>query len=145
MADSQPVARHAAPYAAQRAAAGDNVRSPFVRTAQTNDPFILHNVDQRTMAARQFRDTIDDVVREFGTAEPARVRELAFLKIAVMREQEAVAADVSRSAETMIRLMNTIQRSEHRLRLRLRRTVTTAPAPGLGGHLAAKYPTRGAP
>jgi hypothetical protein len=116
------------------------------RSARFNDPFVLTGADQRSAQARRFREHVESLISEFGEAEPDRIREIAMLKFAIEREQETLVADVTRSAETLLRLSNSCERKEHRLRLRLRRTATSsAPQRALGGHLTQRYPTGGSP
>jgi hypothetical protein len=117
-------------------------RRPTQRSARFNDPFVLSGADQRSGQARRFREHVESLLSEFGDAEPDRIREIAMLKFAIEREQEAIVSDVTRSAETLLRLSNSCERKEHRLRLRVRQASNRAPAKlsTLREHLAANRP-----
>jgi hypothetical protein len=114
-------------------------RSSRQRSARSNDPFVLTGADQRSAQARRFRDIIEGLISEFGDAEPNRLREIGMLKFAIEREQEAIVADVTRSAETLLRLSNSCERKEHRLHLRMRQAGARGPVSGLHDKLGARY------
>jgi len=123
-------------------AAAITARSQKAHAKVTNDVFALAQIDGRSAQGKRYRDIIDGVVSEFGSAELSLVREVAGLRYVIEREQAALITDEERSPENLVRLQNVCSRKERELRLRARRTsAAAAPAPGSGlrDRLAAKY------
>jgi hypothetical protein len=112
-------------------------RSANVRASSTNDPRRLRlDVDMRSVDGRRFADIFDGLTLEFVDADPARIRDIAVLRFAAEK-----ALDVG-NFEDVVRLHNTIERKESRLRalLRVKRLERGSQAPeGLRSRLAGKY------
>ena len=82
------------------------------RASSTNDPRRLRlDVDMRSVDGRRFADIFDGLVgSEFAEADPARIRDIAVLRFAA---EKALAVG---NFEDVVRLHNTIERRESRLR-----------------------------
>jgi hypothetical protein len=95
------------------------------RSILTNDPRRLPGVDMRSEHGRRFRDIVEALVVEFGSAaDTVRLRELAGLKFSLEHVQaRAVMGDASACAD-LVRMSNLIIRREQELRTRI---VATAP------------------
>jgi len=88
-----------------------------LRSKLTNDASRLPGIDRRSASGRRFRDLFEAVAAEFPTASPIALRELAALRFTLEREQGAIVNGTDRSLEDLIRVSNTIERKERRLRL----------------------------
>jgi hypothetical protein len=113
------------------------VRPPASRASSTNDPRRLRlDVDMRSVDGRRFADIFDALAMEFVDADPPRIRDVAILRFAA---EKALAVG---NFEDVVRLHNTIERKESRLRalLKVKRLERgTQPAAGLRSKLAGKY------
>jgi hypothetical protein len=100
------------------------VRPLAIRSAQTNRPLSLRNVDGRTMAARRYRDTclalIDDLGGQDKLNEPSKilVRQAAALSVAVESMQSKIVSGEDVDLEQMTRLSNVLGRTLQRLGLK---------------------------
>ena len=119
------------------------VRPPASRASSTNDPRRLRlDVDMRSVDGRRFADIFDGLVQEFADADPARIRDIAILRFAA---EKALAVG---NFEDVVRLHNTIERKELRLRtiLKVKRLERgSQPTAGLRGKLSLRYAKNGAP
>jgi hypothetical protein len=119
------------------------VRHPSARAGSTNDPRRLRSaVDMRSVDGRRFADIYDMLALEFADADPARIRDIAVLRFAAEK-----ALDVG-NFEDVVRLHNTIERKEARLRVMLkakRLERGSQPTVGLRARLQGKYTGGGAP
>jgi hypothetical protein len=91
--------------------------SPAQRSAISNSPHRLPNVDMRSAAGRRFRDLVDAVIAEFGDSNPEGIRELAGLRFT--REQvqgDVVTGAKPRAAEDLVRIGRLITRLEATMR-----------------------------
>ena len=115
-------------------------RPSKLRARVTNTPRRLAaDVDLRSPDGRLFADIFDGLAAEFGPgADPARLREVTFLKF----ELERAHASGACSLEDIVRLHNVIERKERALRA-AKRIAGSKPAPGLHARLAARYGGRG--
>ena len=87
------------------------VRAPASRASSTNHPRRLRlDVDMRSVDGRRFADIFDALAMEFADADPARIRDIAVLRFAA---EKALAVG---NFEDVVRLHNTIERKELRLR-----------------------------
>ena len=90
--------------------------SPAQRSAITNSPHRLQNVDMRSAAGRRWRDIVDGIIAEFRSANPEAIRELAGLRFTRERVQSDLVAGNNRAAEDIVRLGRLINRREQVLR-----------------------------
>jgi hypothetical protein len=86
------------------------------RAAATNDPRRLPGVDMRSSRGRRFRDLVEALALEFGTADTARLRELASLKFNLEQLQALVVGGDSTASSDLVRLSNLITRREKEMR-----------------------------
>jgi hypothetical protein len=100
-----------------------DTRSPRVRSRVTNNlRGSLAGVDGRSERGRRWRDILEALIAEYGTADPERLREVAALRLSLEATQVAVVnGDVLRS-EDLVRLANLISRREKELRAKRRQT-----------------------
>jgi hypothetical protein len=107
------------------------------RAVATNEPRRLRaDVDMRSVDGRRFADIFDGLTQEFLDAEPTRVRDIAILRFAA---EKALAVG---NFEDVVRLHNTIERKESRLRVLLkakRLERGTQHPEGLRSKLAGRY------
>jgi hypothetical protein len=119
------------------------VRHPSARACSTNEPRRLRSdVDMRSVDGRRFADIFDALTLEFVGANPAPIRDIAVLRFAA---EKALAVG---NFEDVVRLHNTIERKESRLRtiLKVKRLERgSEPPEGLRGKLSARYAKDGAP
>jgi hypothetical protein len=100
------------------------------RSGVTNYPRRLRaDCDMRTFDGRRFADIFDALTMEYPDADPLRIREVAVLKFAV---EKALAVG---NFEDVVRLSNSAERGETRLRLAQRKRHAAA-APDLAEYLA---------
>jgi hypothetical protein len=114
----------------------DGVRHPASRACSTNEPRRLRaDVDMRSVDGRRFADIFDGLTLEFVGADPARLRDIAVLRFAA---EKALAVG---NFEDVVRLHNTIERKETRLRtaLRLRRVDGAGASASLRDKLSSRY------
>lgn len=113
-------------------------RPRTLRSAITNNPFVLAGIDGRSAAGRRYRDIIEGILAEYGSADLDRVRELAALMMTREAAQaQAVAGDATAS-ENLVRVTNLISRREAELRARARQRDVEPPV-GMRSRLGAKY------
>ena len=88
-------------------------RSPRLRAKVTNNLWQSPDgLDQRSPRGRRWRDLLDGLIAEYGTAYPEKLRSLAVLKLSLEATQAAVLrGDILRS-EDIVRLENLIGRRE---------------------------------
>src|SRR5271166_1347942 len=86
-------------------------RSPRVRSKVTNNlRKSLAGVDGRSERGRRWRDLLEGLIAEYGTADPEKLREVAALRLSLEATQAAVVnGDILRS-EDLVRLANLISR-----------------------------------
>jgi hypothetical protein len=118
-------------------------RSRNLRSAITNNPFVLAGVDGRSAAGRRYRDIMDGIIAEYGFANLDRVRELAALMMTREAAQAAVVKGDLSAAEDLVRVANLISRRERELRAKARRHESEQPAEGLRGKLSTRYAGKG--
>jgi hypothetical protein len=82
------------------------------RSGLTNNPYRLDGVDMRTERGRRYRDIVDALIAEFGSANPVGLRELAGLKFTLEQTQAAVVAGDQRAREDLVRISNLVARRE---------------------------------
>jgi hypothetical protein len=70
----------------------------------------------RTPGGRRYRDIVDALIRQFGTASPVDLREMAGLRFALEQAQAAVVAGDRRAGSSLMRLGRLIERKEITLR-----------------------------
>jgi hypothetical protein len=123
------------------ASAAVGVRHPASRAGSTNEPRRLRaDVDMRSVDGRRFADIFDGLVQEFADADPARIRDIAVLRFAA---EKALSVG---NFEDVVRLHNTIERKESRLRaiLKVKRLERGTQSPeGLRDRLGSKYGVKG--
>jgi hypothetical protein len=114
-------------------------RSPRLRAKVTNNfRKSPAGLDGRSERGRRWRDVLEALIAEYGTAEPEKLRALATLKLSLEATEGAVVAgDILRS-EDLVRLANLISRREKELRARQRQRLAEPPA-GLRDRLGLKY------
>jgi hypothetical protein len=99
-------------------------RSPFVRSATTNDPLALRGIDGRSTIARRYRDVAialaDDLGGQDKLSEPTKVliRAAAALTIQVESLNAKIVAGEDVDLEQLTRLTNVLGRTLHRLVIR---------------------------
>jgi hypothetical protein len=113
------------------------VRHPSARAGSTNEPRRLRSdVDMRSVDGRRFADIYDTLTLEFADAGPDRIRDIAVLRFAA---EKALSVG---NFEDVVRLHNTIERKESRLRaiMKVKRLERgSQPPEGLRSRLAGKY------
>ncbi len=100
------------------------------------------DVDMRSVDGRRFADIYDRLAVEFPVADPAHIRDVAVLRFAAEKALEIG------NFEDVVRLHNTIERKEGRLRaiLKVKRLQKGTQSPeGLRGKLSLRYSKSGAP
>jgi hypothetical protein len=119
------------------------VRPPASRASSTNDPRRLRlDVDMRSVDGRRFADIFDGLAQEFADLDPAHIRDIAILRFAA---EKALSVG---NFEDVVRLHNTIERKESRLRtiLKAKRLERGTQSPeGLRSKLSSRYAKGGAP
>jgi hypothetical protein len=101
---------------------------------------LARDTDMRSSDGQRFASIFDMLALEFAEADPARIRDIAVLRFAAER-----ALDVG-NFEDVVRLHNTIERKEARLRVMLkakRLERGSQPLEGLRARLQAKSPGGG--
>ena len=91
-------------------------RPKKLRSGLTNNPHRLDGVDMRTQRGRRYRDIVDALIAEFGTANPVGLRELAGLKFSLEQTQADVIRGIASAREDLVRLSNLVARRETTLR-----------------------------
>jgi hypothetical protein len=91
-------------------------RPKKLRSAMTNDPFRLPGIDMRTGRGRRWRDIVDALIAEFGSANPVGLRELAGLKFSLEETQAEVVKGNGKAREDLVRLSNLLARREAAMR-----------------------------
>ncbi len=114
-------------------------RPSKLRSAVTNKPFVLAGVDGRSSTGRRFRDVVDGLIAEFGTADIDRVRELAALMVTREASQAAAVKGDAEACETLVRLSNLISRREKELGRVASRNKPASGRPSLRDHLNGRY------
>jgi hypothetical protein len=95
-----------------------------IRSAITNDPLALRNVDGRTRAARRYRDICialaDDLGGQDKLSEPTKilVRQAAALTVQTEALQSKIVAGEDVDTEQLVRLSNVQSRTLARLGLK---------------------------
>jgi hypothetical protein len=98
------------------------VAKPRPRTGRrlsyhAQNPHVIIGVDGRSQEARRYRDLVDAVLGEFGSAaDPVAVRELAGLKLSVEITQAALVNGDPKARNDLVRLSNLAKRAERELR-----------------------------
>jgi hypothetical protein len=117
------------------------LRPPRNRASSTNEPNRLRpDVDMRSVDGRRFADIFEALTLEFVDADQARIRDIAVLRFAA---EKALAVG---NFEDVVRLHNTIERKESRLRVLLkagRLERGAQPPEGLRSRLGSKYGGKG--
>ncbi len=111
-------------------------RPKKLRSGLTNNPYRLDGVDMRSPRGRRYRDIVDALIAEFGSANPVGLRELAGLKFTLEQTQASVVAGDERAREDLVRISNLVARREREMRS------TGAPrdtTPDLADYIAQKY------
>jgi hypothetical protein len=125
------------PVLPDEASLSGRLRHPSARAGSTNEPRRLRaDVDMRSPDGRRFADIYDALAFEFADADPTRIRDIAVLRFAA---EKALAVG---NFEDVVRLHNTIERKESRLRaiLKVKRLERGTHSPeGLRSRLAWKY------
>ena len=98
-----------------------------------NDPRRLaRDVDMRSPDGKRFADLYDALALEFADADPARIRDIAVLRFA---SEKALAVG---NFEDVVRLANTVERKETRLRAMLKaKLLGRDKGQGLSAYLAS--------
>jgi hypothetical protein len=94
----------------------------------------------RSVDGRKFADIYDQLAKEFVYGDPARIRDIAVLRFAA--ERALAVGDFN----DIVRLHNTIERKETRLRASLKARQLERAAEshdGLRSKLSSRYPTKG--
>jgi hypothetical protein len=120
-------------------------RSPRLRAKVTNNLWQSPDgLDQRSPRGRRWRDLLDGLIAEYGTAYPEKLRSLAVLKLSLEATQAAVLrGDILRS-EDIVRLENLIGRRERKLGAKARAREAERPATSaLDGYLKLKAARQG--
>jgi hypothetical protein len=120
-------------------------RSPRLRAKVTNNLWQSPDgLDQRSPRGRRWRDLLDGLIAEYGTAYPEKLRSLAVLKLSLEATQAAVLrGDILRS-EDIVRLENLIGRRERELGAKARAREAERPATSaLDGYLKLKAARQG--
>ena len=125
--------------------ASSGERSPSVRAKVTNNlRQSPAGLDGRSHRGRRWRDLLEGLIAEYGTADPEKLRALCALKLALEATQDAVVSgDILRS-EDIVRLANLISRREKELRAKQRQREVEQP-PGLRDKLSSRYSKGSAP
>src|SRR5208283_1389381 len=87
-------------------------RPSKVRSAITNNLYLLAGVDGRSATGRRFRDIVEVLISEYGDADRDRIRELASLKVTRETTQAAAVKGDAKACEDLVRLSNLIGRRE---------------------------------
>lgn len=119
-------------------------RPSKLRSAITNDPFVLAGIDGRSAAGRRYRDIIHGLLNEYGDGDLDRLRELAALKMTREAAQFAAVSGDPTASENLVRVSNVIARCEKLLRARARQREAQAPQ-GLRAKLSSRYNKSAAP
>jgi len=82
----------------------------------------------RTERGRRYRDIVDALIDEFGSANPIGLRELAGLKFTLEQTQAAVVAGDQRAREDLVRISNLVARREAVMRESARPARDTGPS-----------------
>jgi hypothetical protein len=94
-------------------------RPPASRSALTNRPLHIRNVDGRTVSARRYRDIClaltDDLGGTLSESQQILVRQSAALTVAVESLQAKIVGGVDVDAEQLVRLSNVQARTLARL------------------------------
>jgi hypothetical protein len=113
-------------------------RPKKLRSGLTNNPYRLDGVDMRSERGRRYRDIVDSLIDEFGSANPVGLRELAGLKFTLEQTQADVVRGDERAREDLVRISNLVARREAVMReaMRAHGEQTT---PNLDEYLAAQH------
>jgi hypothetical protein len=85
--------------------------------SKNHDPFKMAGVDMRSDQGRRFRDLAAIVIKEHGPdIDPAKVRELAGLRLSVEITQAALVNGDPKARNDLVRLSNLAKRAERELR-----------------------------
>jgi hypothetical protein len=104
------------------------------RFGRPDVPRPLAGLDMRSQEAKVFLARLEEVTKEFPFGDPARLREIAGLRVALEQTQLEVLRGNARAREDLVRISNLISRREGEL---CARQATKAPAtPSLKEHLA---------
>jgi hypothetical protein len=103
-------------------------RPKKLRSGLTNNPYRLDGVDMRTERGRRYRDIVDALMAEFGSANPVGLRELAGLKFTLEQTQAAAVAGDERAREDLVRISNLVARREAVMREAARPARDTTPS-----------------
>lgn len=96
------------------------------RFGRPDVPRPLAGLDMRSQEAKVFLARLDEVTTEFPFGDPARLREIAGLRVALEQTQLEVLRGNARAREDLVRISNLISRREGEL---CTRQATKAPAP----------------
>jgi hypothetical protein len=108
------------------------------------DPRRLDGVDMRTKAGLRYREIVEALVAEFGSANKIALRELAGHRYSLEQVQALIVAGDVRAHNDAVRLANLIARKEREMRESVHVVAAKAPPSSLHERLAAKYtPVRG--
>jgi hypothetical protein len=80
------------------------------------DPRRLDGIDMRTRAGQRYRQVVEALVAEFGSADKIALREPAGLRYTLEQTQAAVVAGDARERSGLVRVSNLIARRERELR-----------------------------
>jgi hypothetical protein len=95
-------------------------------------------VDGRSERGRRWRDLLEGLIAEYGTADPEKLREVAALRLSLEATQAAVVRGDIRRSEDLVRLANLISRRERELQVKQRQREAEPPV-GLRSKLSARY------
>jgi hypothetical protein len=96
------------------------------RFGRPDVPRPLAGLDMRSQEAKVFLARLEEVTREFPYGDPARLREIAGLRVALEQTQLEVLRGNARAREDLVRISNLISRREGELNTR---QAVRAPAP----------------
>jgi hypothetical protein len=80
------------------------------------DPRRLDGIDMRTRAGQRYRQVVEALVAEFGSANKIALRELAGLRVALEQTQAAIVAGDTKARTDLVRISNLVARRERELR-----------------------------
>jgi hypothetical protein len=109
------------------------VRNPHGYVPPNDPRRLARDVDMRSPDGKRFADIFDALALEFADADPARIRDIAILRFAA---EKALAVG---NFEDVVRLHNTVERKETRLRamLKAKRLERDKGGQGLSEYLAS--------
>jgi hypothetical protein len=103
------------------------------------DPRRLDGIDMRTRAGQRYRQVVEALVAEFGSANKIALRELAGLRFALEQTQAAIVAGDTKARTDLVRISNLVARRERELRQSSAVAAAKSPAVTLHERLAARY------